>query len=133
NRPVAGPGRGAPGRHDTLARCCYVAASLMLVIAVLVLIIALVIFVFSIVLEVKALIDTASASQDPVGATIAIVAVVGTALASGIGIAAFLLVCSEAVLIIGALALFLIGRRLRRGPSQFRPHHRLVHTGTRGR
>jgi len=114
NRPPA-YGHGRRRSHDTLARCCYVAGSLMLASAVLVLIIAVVIFVFSIAIELKALVDTVGASEDPVGAAIVIVAVVGTALATGLGIAAFLLICIEVVLIVGAIALFLIGRRLRRG------------------
>ena len=113
-RPVAGPGRGPRRRQDALALWCYTAGSLMLALAVLVPVIVLVVFVFSIVLELKALWDTASASQDPVGATIAIVAVVGTALASGLGIAAFVLVCIEVILIVAAVALFVIGWRLRR-------------------
>ena len=114
NRPVVGRGQKPRRRQDTLALCCYVAGSFMLASAVLVPIIVLVIFVFSIVLELKALFDTASASQDPVGATIAIGAVVGTALASGLGIAVFVLACIEVILIVAAVALFLIGRRLRR-------------------
>jgi hypothetical protein len=86
----------------------------MLAAAVLVPIIVLVIVIFSVALELKALFDTASASQDPVGATVAVVAVVGTAMASGLGIAAFLLACIEVILIVAAVVLFLIGRRLRR-------------------
>jgi hypothetical protein len=104
----------------------------MLALAVLVLIIALVIFAFSIAIELKALFDTARASQDPVGSTIAIVAVVGTALVSGLGIVVFILVCTEAILIIGAIVLFLIGRRLRRGRSRFGPHGRYGPASGRG-
>jgi uncharacterized membrane protein YhaH (DUF805 family) len=135
---VVTPGRPVGGRaprrsQDTLATCCNVAGGLMVALAVLVPLIALVIFIFSIAVELKALFDTASASQDPVGATIAIVAVVGTALASGLGVAAFLLVCSEVILIVGAIALFLIGRRLRRGRSPSGPRGRSVYAGQRRR
>jgi len=131
---AAAPDAGARRWMRALGLCCYLAAGLMLAGAVILPIVTFAIFVFWLKTIVGALLGDIADNiglgsgaspvgqvfdvpgHDPTGIVL-LVAVIGSAVASGLAIAAFVLLCTESFLIIGALGLFLIGRRLRRGPQ----------------
>jgi hypothetical protein len=130
--PARHPG-SAPGhwRH-TAGLCCYVAAGILLAGAVILPIVALVFFVGWLWILIDAAVHTAKGSigpggagllgqviempgHDPLGGMAVMMAVIGSALVSGLVLTAVVLLSIEALLLIGALLFFLIGRRLRRG------------------
>jgi hypothetical protein len=123
SRPAGRATPTAPGWVRGLGMCCYVAAGLCLVVAVILPILALVVFIIWLRLVVGAAVQTATSAislslyapdHDPLGGTAAMVVVIGSAVVAGLGLSAVILLVIEAVLVVSALILFLIGRRLRR-------------------
>ena len=123
SRPASRATPTAPGWARGLGLCCYIAAGLCLAGAIILPIVALVFFIIWIRLVAGAAIQTATSAislslyapdHDPLGGTAAMVAVIGYAVVAGLGLAAVVLLVIEALLVVSALVLFLVGRRLRR-------------------
>ena|SRR2546430_8791960 len=115
------------GWRANLGMCCYVVSGFLLAAAALLPIVSLGIFILWLRIMIAAAVRTGQQSigagplsqfielpgHDPLGGMALMVAVIGSALVSGLLLTAVILLCIEVLLLVGSLILYLIGRRLR--------------------